>query len=354
VINTFLVWLVGKWTTASTGPPNYFPQTGPQTTAVDVHCAALILYSVTTLDLAARPNGYGGPSAMNTTWHALLTLVYGLLEDTYLTSGPMAGTFCTDPTGAQDWSPIWAGEILRALSKLVTWGNLNAQAATVSQATIWIDGLISFGLNQVVVVDPDLGYTVNDLRGGLSWRPKLGRTDLFNGIKGTYISEANQWQQADFPSYAQDAIHGYTNGTAAHDNDANWDADGQRLWKDVQLPFTTSVSMAQRLAKIELLRIRWQGRGALTGLLTMYKSAPLDIVYFSFAPFAWVNKVLEIANCRLVQERVTGQGGQEVILLGTELDIQESDPSVYEWSVTEELNSSGFSYVPGLQNLSPD
>jgi hypothetical protein len=41
-------------------------------------------------------------------------------------------------------------------------------------------------------------------------------------------------------------------------------------------------------------------------------------------------------------------------LLGTELDIQESDPSVYEWSVTEELNNQGYSYLPGLANLSPD
>lgn len=353
VVTAFFSWIDVKWTTASTGPPNYFPQTGAQTTAPDVHCAALILYSVLSLDLAARPTGAGGISAMNSTQRALLDLTYALFYELYLTSGPMAGTFCTDPTGAQDWSPIWAGEILRALSKLVTWATVNAQAANLAQAIVWIDGLVNFGLNSVVVVDPDLGYTVNDLRGGVSWRPKLGSTDLFNGIKGTYISEANQWQQADFPSYAMDTIHGYTNGPAQFDNDQNWADDGQRLWKDVQLPFTTSVSMAQRLAKIELLRIRWQGRGSLTGLLTMYKSSPLDVVYFSFAPFAWVNKVLEIANCRLVQEKASA-GAQEVILLGTELDIQETDPSIYEWSVTEELNVQGYSYVPGLANLSPD
>lgn len=350
VTTSFLAWIDGKWTTASTGPPNWFPQSGGTTTGQDVQCAALVLYSVLSLDLAARPTGTGGPSAMNGTQHALLTLVYTFFGDTYLTSGPMAGTFCLDPSGAQTWSAIWAGEILRALSMLVQWATVNAQAETKAQAIVWIDGLINFGLNAVVAVDPDLGYTVDDLRAGPHWKPKLARTELFNGIKGTYISEANQWQQSDFPSYAQDAIHGYTNGTAAHNNDANWDADGQRLWKDVQLPFTSSVSMAQRLAKIELLRGRWQGRGTLPGLMPMYKSAPLDTVYFSYANFGWVNKVLEIANCRLMPLQLEG----DVPGLGVELDVAESDASVYEWDVTEELNSQGYSYLPGLQNLSPD
>jgi hypothetical protein len=345
---------VGKWTTAATGPPNYFPQTGAQTTAVDVHCAALILYSVLSLDLAARPTGAGGASAMDATGHALLNLAYGLFEDTYLDSGPMAGSFCLDPTGAQDWSPIWAGEILRALSKLVTWATLNNQPTIVANAVVWIDGLINFGLNNVVVVDADLGYTVNDLRGGVMWKPKLARTDLFNGIKGTYVSEANQWQQSDAPSFAQDAIHGYTNGSVEHDNDANWDADGERLWRDVQLPFTTSVSRAQRLFKIELLRIRQQGRGGLVGMMTTYQSAPLDVVYLSYVPFAWVNKILEIANVRLVPFKVQAGNGREVTLLGTEIDIQETDPSVYEWDITEELSAQGYSYIAGLQDISPD
>jgi hypothetical protein len=194
---------------------------------------------------------------------------------------------------------------------------------------------------------------VNDLRGGITWTPKLARTELFNGIKGTYISEANQWQQSDFPSYAQDTIHGYTNGTPGHNNDANWDADGQRLWKDVQLPFTTSVSMAQRLAKIELMRIRQQGRGKLPGIMTMYQSAPLDTVYFSY-PGWWVNKVMEIANVRLVPFNASTPGGEEVPLLGTEIDIQEADPSVYEWSATEELSAQGYSYLPGLADATPD
>ena len=73
--------------------------------------------------------------------------------------------------------------------------------------------------------------------------------------------------------------------------------------------------------------------------MTMYQSAPLDIVYFSYPPFGWLNKVLEIANFRLVFQK-----SGEVMLIGTELDIQEADPSVYEWTTTEELSPQGYSY----------
>lgn len=354
VKNSFITWLYGQWTSAMTGPPNYFPQTGPQTTGIDIYSAALILYSVLSLDLGARPTGAGGESAMDSKGLALLNLVYSLFEGTYLTSGPMAGTFCLDPSGAQDWSLPTAGQLLRSLSMLVQWAGLNSQSAIRAQAIVWIDGIINFSLNAVTVVDPDLGYTVDDLRGGIQWRPKLARTDLYNGIKGTYVCAANQWQQSDVPSYAQDTIHGYTNGSAAHDNDLNWDEDGERRWRDVQLPFTTSCPMAQRLMKIELMRIRQQGRGMFQGMMTCYQNAPLDTIYLSFAPFSWVNKVLEVVTPRLLMEKSTTEGGQEVTLLGTELDIQETASSVYDWNADEELSVQGYSYLPGLANVAPD
>jgi hypothetical protein len=305
------------------------------------------MHAALALDLQARPTGAGTIDPNRLT---CINEAYGMFITYYLSTGPMAGTFCLNATGAQDWSPIWHGELLRSLSMLVKWANVNAgQGAVLANATTWINGLVNFSLNQVAVVDQDLGFTVSDLSGAVKWNPKLAKTNLFNAIKGTYISESNQWQQSDFPTYAQDQLHGYTNGTQANNYDQNVDEDGERLVRDVQLPFTTSVSMAQRLAKIELLRIRQQGRGVLAGMMSLYQCAPLDVVYFSFAPFAWVNKVLEIANIRLLQQKT-----DMAPVLSTEIDIQESDPSVYEWDVTEELNNSGESYVPGLQNLSPD
>jgi hypothetical protein len=35
-------------------------------------------------------------------------------------------------------------------------------------------------------------------------------------------------------------------------------------------------------------------------------------------------------------------GGKEVTLLGTQIDLQETDPSVYDWSISEELSPEGY------------
>ena len=349
VANTFLAWIAGKWTSFSAGPPNYFPQTGAVTTGPDIHCAALIMHAALAMDLHLRPAGAGTINANTLT---CINEAYGMCITYYLSSGPMKGTFCMDAGGAQTWSPIWHGELLRSLSMLLTWCTVNgpSQDTVKANAITWINGLVDFAGNEVQLVDQDLGYTMDDLAGGITWKSKLARDAQFNGIKGTFICEANKWQQADVPAYAQDAIHGYTNGTAAHNYDANWDADGQRRWKDVQLPFTTSVSMAQRLFKIELMRIRQQGHGTVPGMMSMYKSAPLDIVYFSFPYFKWLNKLMEIAAVRLVQTK----SPDGIPVLSVETDFQETDPSVYAWDPSEELSIDGYSYISGLQNLPPD
>ena len=178
--------------------------------------------------------------------------------------------------------------------------------------------------------------------GPFQWKAKLSIRDLYNGVKGTYICRENNWQTSDIPPYAQDALHGYTNGPAQYSYDANLGADGgDRRWFDTQLPFTVSSSMAQRLAKIELLRRRHQGAGTFAFNLWGYQMTVLDILQFTLPVLNWNSKLLEISAHRLTLGK-QNVGGSEVTLLGTEIDVQETDPSVYEWSVTEELTPQGF------------
>jgi large repetitive protein len=56
-------------------------------------------------------------------------------------------------------------------------------------------------------------------------------------------------------------------------------------------------------------------------------------------PFlGWTNKLLEVQNARLtVQKR-----DEHTMTLGTELDLQETDPGIYSWSTSEELGPAGF------------
>jgi hypothetical protein len=191
---------------------------------------------------------------------------------------------------------------------------------------------------------------VTAITGPFLWKSKVAIRDLYNGVKGTFISPINGWQSSDFPPYAQDALHGYS-GPSEFEGDANLAADGgDRRWLEIQLPFTISASAAQRLAKIELLRRRQQGMGTFAFNLSMYQLTALDNVAFTFPLLSWAGKLLEINAHRLT---VNKQG--EAPLLGCELDFQETDPSVYAWSSAEErpLQGGGTTVLPTTDVLPP-
>ena len=187
------------------------------------------------------------------------------------------------------------------------------------------------------------GHALAHATGPFRWRPKVSIRDLYNGCKGTYVSPVNKWQVSDFPPYAQDTLHGYASGSPLDPfGDANLAADGgERRWLDIQLPFTISWSMAQRLAKIELMRRRQQGTGTFVYDMALYQATVLDIFQMTLPLLGWTNKLLEISAFRFTLEKVNS-GGREVTLLGTQLDVQDTDPSVYAWAITEELSPEGY------------
>ena len=166
--------------------------------------------------------------------------------------------------------------------------------------------------------------------------------DLYNGVKGKYVCPANNWQQSDFPPYCQDSKHGYTNGPASAFYDANLYQDGgDRRWLDIQLPFTISSPAAQRLSKIELLRRRYQGTGTFGFNMWGYQMTALDILQFTLPLLKWQDKLLEVSAHRFLLNKQTVEG-TDVTVLGTEVDLVETDPSVYAWSTGEELTPQGY------------
>jgi hypothetical protein len=174
--------------------------------------------------------------------------------------------------------------------------------------------------------------------GPMRWRPTVPIRDLYNAVKGTFISPASKWQSTDFPYYAQDSIHGYSNGTPPNDYDANLDADGgDRRWLDIQLPFTISPSAAQRIAKIELLRRRHQGTGTFALNMAGYQFVPMDILQATVGYLGFSGRLLEVQAFRF---RVDAK--ESAPLLGTEIDVQETDSSIYGWSTSEETTLGGY------------
>jgi hypothetical protein len=185
------------------------------------------------------------------------------------------------------------------------------------------------------------------LRGAFQWRGSASVTNLFNGVKGTYISPFNNWQPADFPRYAQDTYHGY-------DSDANLMADGgDRRWLDVQLPFTVSCATAQRIAKIELLRRRHQGTGTFPLSMAAYPYIPMDVIEVDLPFFGWTGKNLDVLESRLKMSDGSDDSGTRVPTLSVEIEVQETDESIYAWSVGEELSPEGYQQAIVPDNRTP-
>jgi hypothetical protein len=196
-----------------------------------------------------------------------------------------------------------------------------------------------------------LEFTANDLIGPVKWTPRRKFRDLFNTVRATYVSPvypymimglmsngyrdpnvfSGAYQPTDAPEYAQDALHGYmTDPNLAQDG-------GTKLYTDRRYQFVQSCATVQRLMKIFLLRNRWQGIGTLQMPLSAYQTQACDVVQMTFAPLGWSNKNLEVSNFRFVPKiQYNEADGKESPTLACELDVCETDPSVYTWSPAEE------------------
>jgi hypothetical protein len=182
--------------------------------------------------------------------------------------------------------------------------------------------------------------------GSFTWKPNISIRDLYNGCKGTYRSPYNKYQNTDFPPYAQDTLHGYS-GSPQFQGDINLAVDpaNRRRWLNLTLKFTQSSRQAQQTAKIEMLRRRHFGTGTFILSLAAYNITALDIISATHSFLGWSGKILEVAADRLKLTPMKTADKKAVMALSVELDVQETDSSIYEWSLEEELTPQGYVQV---------
>jgi hypothetical protein len=149
---------------------------------------------------------------------------------------------------------------------------------------------------------------------GVSISTRQSMRENFNGVRGQFVSPENDWQPDDFPAYRSAAY-------VAEDG-------GEERWKDISLPFTTSGSTAQRLAKIELERQRRQMTVSFAGKLQLYRATAGDTVNFTFPSWGMTEKPFEVASVQF-----SGDGADGARL---EVVLRETSPLVYSWESTEE------------------
>ncbi len=165
---------------------------------------------------------------------------------------------------------------------------------------------------------PEVEITESDLDGPIVVTTKVARREIFNRVKGVFIAKDQFYEQTDFPPVTNELYLS---------EDQN-----EQIWKDIALPFTTSASMAQRIAKIELTKSRQQITVTLQLKLSMLKVKVADVVMLTFTKYGWIQKPFEVVSFKISARTSDSEGPR----LGIDIVCRETAPGVYDWNVGEE------------------
>lgn len=163
---------------------------------------------------------------------------------------------------------------------------------------------------------PTVTLTDDDLVGAISVQGSQSRRDIFNAVKGTYSEPDALYQLSSFPPVTN-ALY------EAQDN--------EKIWKDIQFPFTTSVATCQRLAKIDLEKSRQQISVNLSCNLKAFQLQPGDNVFLDFTRYGWDAKVFEVIDWSF--SFTNSDTGSAPIV---NLTLRETAFGVYDWASGDE------------------
>ena len=181
-------------------------------------------------------------------------------------------------------------------------------------------------------ITPSVTLTNDDLRGSIRLQTRNAGRDQFNAVKGIFVSPENNHQPTDFPE---------VKSTTFETEDG-----GDRKYLDLVLPYTTSVSSAQRLAKQILYRNREQIVITMPCKLTAFQFEVGDTFRYTNERLGFNQKIFEVISWTFAFE------GEE---LGVELVAKETSTAIYQWdsAVDEQAFTFNNTTLPDAFDLAP-
>lgn len=298
------------------------------TTAANIcdETVALSTSLTKTCDVASG-NRHIGCAAVSGIVPGLKVAGTGIPTGTTVVSVDESGTFFTvdrDPTATNNGVTLTIGssesryQAHGTLASSVRAGDgIDAIKSAMAGDCVYVGGqwLILAGAYRT----PTVTLTESDLRASLTGvRLKPTRREIVNVVKGVFVSPANAWQPSDFPP-VRNATYKTQDG-------------GEDLPADIELPFTTSSSCAQRLAKIMLERSRQGIAFTAKCKLTAMQVQVGDVVRFTNARFGWSAKPFEVLGFSFNAENDPSGAPY----LGVDLTLKETASGVWDWNSGEE------------------
>lgn len=147
------------------------------------------------------------------------------------------------------------------------------------------------------------------LRDAVVMRPHRSRRQIFNTIKGAFVSPDHNWQSTDYPAVS-------TNFYIAQDN-------GEEIISTLDLSFTTSHTMAQRIARIALEQIRRQRQIQYPANLAGFQVAAGHTVAVDLPRFGLDGLPCRVTNWQMVED------------MGVDLTLDEDGETVYAFDASD-------------------
>ena len=161
---------------------------------------------------------------------------------------------------------------------------------------------------------PTLTLTEDDILSDIQVQTRFSRRESFNGVRGTFVSEVDNFEETDFPAVTNEYYKTLDGG--------------ERVWVDVQYSCVKSAAKAQRLAKIELERNRQSITVQLKAKLGAYQLEPMDTVMLTLSRMGWSSKVFEVQHVALD----FGQDSDGTPGITTSLMLRETASAVFDWN----------------------
>ena len=162
-------------------------------------------------------------------------------------------------------------------------------------------------------VTPTVTIDESVMVGGIEVQTKQSRRSLYNGVKGVFRSEDDDYVVADYPAQLSSTFS---------------TEDGDPIYLDLALPFTTNNVRAQRIAKLALLRSRQQTAISVPCNLSALKFKAGDNIMVTNAKMGWSAKVFQVTGYDL---SLSGSG--EIIV---SVQAIETAAAIYDWTSSDQ------------------
>ena len=175
----------------------------------------------------------------------------------------------------------------------------------------------TFKLKPAIFSSPTVTLTESNLRSPLEINTRVSKKELFNAVKGIYSEPDNLYQPQDYPFLTSSTFESEDNS--------------ERIFADINFPFTQSSHTCQRLAKIQLQKARQQISCQASFDLTAFQLEVGDTVRITNSRMGFSAKEFEVTGWNFVtQNDDDGNPG-----LVVNCDLRETASAVYDFSTSD-------------------